>query len=99
MTGPTKCIDTEPNAQTIKLAGRYVNLKRIARAGPFNRSYISYILSGKRCPSTKFFKRLATCLGMTMDDLLQAIEERKATRHDKVFVIETEPEIPANSTI
>lgn len=95
MRGPTRCLEDKPTCQSIHLGGRYISLSRLAEEGDFNHSYLSYIFSGQRTPSAKYFKRIADLLGMNMNDLMEAIEDRAKDRRAKLFTIDPDPTPPA----
>lgn len=76
LAGKTGIWEDNPNTQTIRFAGRWLNLSAVARAQGFHPSYLSYIFSGKRQPAFNTLKKLTAALGMTLDDFTQALHER-----------------------
>ena len=55
-------------AQVITGSGEIVSFTEIARATRLDTSYISRIFSGERRPSLRVASRIATYLGMSLDD-------------------------------
>lgn len=76
--GPRAYLEEQHTAQSIRLAGRYINLKHMAAEEGFDHSYLSRIMSGERTPSVAYYKRIADALLMPLDELMEAIAERKA---------------------
>jgi|SRR5271157_2617282 len=76
MKQPSGCLVLNPNPQSVRFAGRYVNINAIARSQDLSQSYVSKLLSGKRSPSILVAKKVAAALGMGLEDLLDAIEQR-----------------------
>jgi transcriptional regulator with XRE-family HTH domain len=74
--GKTGIFEKAPNAQTVKFAGKFINLSAIARAQGLDVSYLSRIFRGERAPSLKHCTKIAAVLGMTLDDFVQGLEER-----------------------
>lgn len=74
--GKTGVFEKAPNTQTIKFAGKYINLSAIARSQSLDVSYLSRIFRGERMPALKYCIKIAAMLGMTLDDFVQALEER-----------------------
>jgi transcriptional regulator with XRE-family HTH domain len=76
MSKPSDCLVLDPNPQSVRFAGRYVNISAIARSQGLSQSYVSKLLSGKQSPSILVAKKVAAALGMGLEDLLEAIEQR-----------------------
>jgi transcriptional regulator with XRE-family HTH domain len=81
---PTQCLEDAPTSQSVKFAGRFINLAKLHRQVGIDRGYVSYILSGKRSPTVEYAKRIAQGLGMVDEHgepdvtaLLTAIRERR----------------------
>lgn len=82
INGPRAYIDESPTGQSVRLCGRYINLKRLADEEGLDHSYVCRIISGNRAnPSSAYLKKVADALRMSIDDLVEAIAERKAERH------------------
>ncbi len=74
--GKTGVFEQSPNTQTVKFAGKHINLSAIARAQNLNVSYLSRIFRGERRPSLTYCTAIAAMLGMTLDDFVQGLDER-----------------------
>jgi transcriptional regulator with XRE-family HTH domain len=74
--GKSGVIEQSPNAQTIKFAGKHINLSAIARAQGLDVSYLSRIFRGQRVPSLGHALKIAAILGMTVDDLVSGLQDR-----------------------
>lgn len=77
LVGPKLCLEDEPDSRSIKLAGRYINVSLLASVMDANHGYLCRILAGKRTPSVEFLQRMASGLGMGVEELLSSIKERK----------------------
>lgn len=75
--GPRAYLEDHPTAYSVRLGGRYINLQRLANEENFNHSYLSRIVSGDRTPSLPYYQRLADALQMELQDLIDAIADRK----------------------
>lgn len=75
---PQSCLHLKPTARSTRFAGKYINLSDLARAANIHPSYASYLISGKRTPSTTILKRLSKVLNMTTDAILEAIDDHVA---------------------
>lgn len=75
--GPTQCIQETPNRKTrpVQLGGRYINLHDIARDYDLDVSYVSKVIAGKANPTRSFLTKLAVALGMSIGDLMWALDE------------------------
>lgn len=78
MVGPRACLEDNPTSQSVRLCGRWVNLSELARNEGLDHGYLSKIFAGERVASTTYNRRIARGLHMTMDDLLEALDDRKA---------------------
>jgi transcriptional regulator with XRE-family HTH domain len=76
MMKPSGCLVYDPNPHSVRFAGKYINISAIARSQRLSQSYVSKLLSGKRSPSIRVAKKVAAALGMGLEDLLEAIEQR-----------------------
>ena len=74
---PSHCINSKPSSHSIRLGGEYISLSQLARSSGVECSYVSRILSGQRVPTRPTAHKLATALGMRLDDFHRAIEARK----------------------
>lgn len=77
---PTRYLTETSTHQTVKLAGRHINLTKLVEGEGLSLSYVSRIIRGERVPSVAYLKRMAVGLGMTMEGLLEAIEEEKESQ-------------------
>lgn len=79
--GPRAYLEDSPSHQSVRLGGRYINLKRLAEEQDLDPSYVTRIISGERPnPSLSYLQKIADALGMTIDNLLTAIRERQEQR-------------------
>lgn len=81
--GPIACIEQKPSRKTTYLNGVPISQSQLMRASDIDQGQISRILSGKRDPaevSLGQHLRLAAALGMTLDDLLDAIYARREAK-------------------
>lgn len=74
---PTRYLTETSTHQTVKLAGRHINLTKLAEGEGLSLSYVSRIIRGERTPSITYLRRIAVGLGMGMEGLLEAIDEAK----------------------
>lgn len=73
------CIEEHPTTQTIRLGGKYISLRRLSRYTGVDEAYMSKMMAGKRDPmrmSLGVALQIAAALGMSLDELIQAIVER-----------------------
>lgn len=86
VTGPPLAFIVEkPHPNTVSFGGRFVNVMALATAQGISHSHASRVMAGTKVPSVDVVTRLAGALGMTMDDFIQAIHDRK-TEADRVGV-------------
>ena len=76
MANPVGCIERKPTPQSVKFGGRYINLSAMARSQNMDQSYLSRVFCGKRNPTLDHSRKMAAALGMTMDQFLEALDER-----------------------
>lgn len=60
-------------------AGKLINLTELSRSTGLSRPYLSRIVSGHREPSLVTARRIATAMGMTMEQFLLALDSRTTT--------------------
>lgn len=88
---PTGCIEEKPTRQSICLGGRWINLSALARSQGMDKSYLSRIFSGDRpSPTLDYLKKMAAGLGMGIEELANALEERYAlvkSRHTELEIL------------
>lgn len=86
---PTGCIQDKPNNLTVELAGKPINILAISRQINIDQSYICKILRGKKAPTLDTALKIAASLGMTVDEMYAAIQERaKEIESHKVRVVQ-----------
>lgn len=74
---PKAFLVDKPNRQSVFFAGQHINLLRLANAQGIDQSYCSRIFAGIRTPSINFARRLSAALGMTLEDFLDGLQQRK----------------------
>jgi transcriptional regulator with XRE-family HTH domain len=79
--GPRAYLTDRVTHQSVKLAGRYVDLKALAEGEGLDHGYVSRIMSGERTPSIPYLLKIAAGFKMSVDNLLTAIDERRAQLH------------------
>lgn len=80
MAEPTSCIQAHPNAQTIWLRGKPINVRAVARSQGLDHSYVCKMMRAERDPgdmSVKIMMGIAAAVGMGLEDLIAAIYERR----------------------
>lgn len=75
---PPSFIVRNPKCQNYKFAGRYLNLKLLAKHLGINHGYMSRIMSGERTPSVAYALLIANALHLSLDEFVEAVRERKA---------------------
>lgn len=78
--GPRAYLEDRPTAQSIKLGGRFINAKNLAEGEGLCHSHVTRVLNGDRPCSVEYLQKLASALLMSVDDLLEAIHDRKTDR-------------------
>lgn len=74
------CIEDHPTPKTVQLGGVYVNLRQLARMTGVDNGYLSRMLLGKRDPlrmGLGLAMQIAGALGISIDDLIQALYDRQ----------------------
>lgn len=79
---PTRYLSEKANHQTIKLAGRHINIARLAEGEDLDHSYCTRIINGSRTPSVDYLRKVAKGLGMSVDGLLEAINDLREERQE-----------------
>ena len=77
--GPKAFLVEKPNSISVAFGGKHVNITELSRSQGLSISHVSRALSGNRDPSMPVFVKLASALGMTLDDFVAAVDDRKAT--------------------
>src|ERR1022692_3275731 len=75
LQGPTPDF---PMRNSIALCGMQVNASAIARAQGMTQPYVSMIINGVREAKMGYYLRIASAIGVSVDELLDGIHERKA---------------------
>lgn len=75
---PKKYRELKPTKQSVILDGHAVNLVALADGEALDHGYLSRVCRGNRTPSIPYAETLATALGWTIQQLLDAIKKRKA---------------------
>lgn len=67
------CIEIKPSTQTVWVGRTPVNITGLSKATGVSRSWVSYVLSGKRPPSLEMAKLLSSALGKGLEQFLTEI--------------------------
>lgn len=76
---PEALIDKTPTTQSVRLRGVYISITALASDTGINHSYLSRILSNQRNPSLTCATKIAASLHWSVEELVQAIEDRFKT--------------------
>ncbi len=87
--GGSGVFEKAPNAQTVRFAGKFINLSAIARAQGLDVSYLSRIFAGTRVPTLPYCIKIAAMLGLTLDEYVEAMEVRKRELKEGVAALIT----------
>ena len=66
----------KPNPQTIRFAGKFINLSEISRQSGIDSSYLSRIFRGERMPTVPYIRTISGILGMGVQQFLDALDNR-----------------------
>lgn len=83
MAGPRAFIQDNPTRMSVRLGGKYVNLTLLAEYLHIDHGYLCRVIAGGRNPSAEYIRKVAAALRMSVDDLLQAIDDIKHNRDSK----------------
>lgn len=78
MAAPKAYLQDNPNGQSVLFGGVYINELKLAKAQNISQAHVSRVLGGTRTPSVRIALQLAAALGLTIDELLENINERRA---------------------
>lgn len=79
---PRRYLVTKRTKQSVCLAGVYINLAALARGEGLKRTHVWRTLTGERCCSTPYLRKIADALEMDLEPLLDAIDENRRLRAD-----------------
>jgi plasmid maintenance system antidote protein VapI len=77
------CILEKPTRQSISLGGKYINMSAISRLQDIDLSYLSKIINGQKPMSLNAARKIGAAIGMTIEELIDAIEERNRLRRER----------------
>lgn len=77
MAVPTRCLEDNTSNRSILLGGHPISIAKVGRETGISPSYLSRILTGERDPSASHMKDIADAIGVSVDDLMFMIRERK----------------------
>lgn len=75
--GQTGIVEQSPNAQTIKFGDNYICLTPIAKLSGITKSHLSRVFSGDRNPSLAAATKIASAMGISLNEFVACLEERK----------------------
>ncbi len=73
---PSGCVLDTPAKNSVKLGDLWINLSAISRTQQIPLPYLSRIINGVQETSVRTYRRIATSIGMGLDELLEAIDLR-----------------------
>lgn len=76
------CVLNKPNKQAILLGGKYINLSAISRSQSLDLSYLSKVINGIKPMSLNAGRKISAAIGMTIEELIEAIETRIQLRKE-----------------
>jgi transcriptional regulator with XRE-family HTH domain len=79
--GPFYCIAEHPTSSSPILCGARISLTKIGHKTGVNIGYLSRIFSGQSKGSARVLRLIAEALGMSMEDLIDAISEKNRHRN------------------
>lgn len=79
MAATQSVIVQNPNPQTFRFAGKFINLSEIGRIYNMDPSHLSRIFRGERNPTVAYARKLSAALGMTTDAFLDALDYHNKT--------------------
>ena len=71
----------------VMLCGRYINTSAIARSQGMTQPHVSMIINGVREVKLGYYIRIANAIGVTLQELVDGIEERKALLREQAELI------------
>lgn len=77
------CILDKPTKQSIQLGDMYINLSAISRMQNIDISYLSKIINGVKPMSLGAARKIGAAIGMTIEELIDAIQERCKLRLER----------------
>lgn len=80
-TGP--CVIDNPSKSTLVLCGKFINCTAIARTQGMTQSWVSYLVNGVYDGTMRNYIKIAGAIGVTLDELMAGIEERKRLRAEQ----------------
>ena len=83
MEKPKSCLQLKPTSTTPVLSGVAINVSAICRAQGLGQGYVSKILSGERRATIDYYIKIAAALGMSVNGLIEAIDERVQSARSK----------------
>lgn len=76
MGQPTGCLQEKPTSTSVILGGKHINILAISRQTNIDQSYLCKILRGKKHPTMETGIKIASALGMTVEEFMMAIQDR-----------------------
>ena len=75
------CILEVPTRDSVYFADMWINIKAISRSQNIAYSYVHHVINGvKENPSTRIAIKIASALGLGLEEFLEAVQVRKAQR-------------------
>lgn len=74
--GRTSPVVEKPAINSVLLGGRYVSVQAISRVQGLDPSYVCKIINGKKDPTVKTARKIASAVGMGLEEFLDAVDER-----------------------
>lgn len=77
---PSRCLESKPTTQSVQFSGPFINLSDVGSLTGLTVSHLSMIFAGKREPSLKTAKKIASALGMDLTEFVEALDEHVSAR-------------------
>lgn len=77
---PLQCVLDRPTKDSVRLGNLYICLSAIARDQQIGWGHLHRIINGEKEGTMRVYVKIASAIGFSIEELLEAIEERKKLR-------------------